>query len=344
MSKKAPKATRTDALETLLKKVFSKSFKVSRAAQQALACTQDPRTMPRLLELLNEKLHSGDQVVWLIETIGLRCTSKELAPDEIQPVIRTFLELADSEENVAVAALGWLPHIQPVPAKVIRAFHDKLESPSARLASAAVTGLTSLPPESRAKQVPLLLDHLQRFEGESEWCEIIKCLPPHFARYRRRIESALRGGLKKRHVRRRSILEIFPQIGPAAAALVPDVLAYIGRQEAFTNEEPHLIHLDPEGKEAIPGLIRLLRHRKETVRYQAASELEAYGARAKSAIPALTKLANSRRGQKLRFDADAAQQALKAIQRSPASGGSEPKRSDALQRVLGLVDRVITDE
>ena len=94
-------------------------------------------------------------------------------------------------------------------------------------------------------------------------------------------------------------------------------VAYIGRQSAFTGEEPHLVHLDPDGTKAVPGLIRLLRHPEAPVRYQAATELGAFGARAAVAVSPLTELANRHKRSGLSFDADAAQRALGAIRNGP---------------------------
>jgi HEAT repeat protein len=105
-------------------------------------------------------------------------------------------------------------------------------------------------------------------------------------------------------------MDLLPKLGPRAAALVPDLLAYVGRQESFTNESPHLIHLDPQGRKAIPGLIALLSDPKETVRNQAASELAAYGPLAGSAIPILTELAVRLKG----IDLVSIEAALAAIQ------------------------------
>src|SRR5262249_13200388 len=141
--------------------------------------------------------------------------------------------------------------------------------------------LLLLPPEQRDKCVPLLLKHSKRFEGESEYCWIIERLEPHFTPHQKLIDPVLRAGLKSEYVfAPSSVLELLEKIGPPAADLVPDVLAYIGRQRAFSAEQPHLVHIEPEGKTAIPGLIRLLRSRKDEVRYSAARELAAYGPRA----------------------------------------------------------------
>jgi hypothetical protein len=48
------------------------------------------------------------------------------------------------------------------------------------------------------------------------------------------------------------------------------------------------------GSAAIPGLIELLGNKSSCVPYQAATELEVYGARAPTALPELTRLANAK--------------------------------------------------
>jgi hypothetical protein len=136
-------------------------------------------------------------------------------------------------------------------------------------------------------------------------------------------------------------LDVLKQLGPTAAEMVPDVLAYVGRQKAFTNEEPHLVHIDPEGIQAVPGLICLLDSAQETVRYQVVCELEAYGPRAQAAVTALTTLANRAKGRKeLTADADAARHALTVIQQAP---DAEPPKS-AMERALDLVKKAIEGE
>jgi len=243
-----------------------------------------------------------------------------------------LLKLAEDNQTVLEA----LAQVQPLPPTVARAFSEKLGSSSYHVASTALRGLVNLPPKLRGKWIPLMLDHLKRFRNNSEWSWIIECLAPHFRQHRKCIEPALRAGLKSDYAfGPHSVMDALREIGPAAAALVPDVLAYIGRQRAFTNEEPHLIHIDPKGKKAIPGLIRLLRHRKETVRVQAADELAAYGAYAYATVPILTELANRNQG----MDQSALRQALDAIQQSPAR---DPRKKSATDRVLELVAKAAT--
>jgi hypothetical protein len=219
---------------------------------------------------------------------------------------------------------------------------EKLASPSYRTASDAVAELVKLPARSRARWVPLLLRHAHRFRDNSEWWWIIESLPPHYARHRKQIESELRKGLKSEYDSH-CVFEFLHQAGPAASAMVPDVLAYISRQDAITNEEPHLVHIDPQGKKAIPGLIRLLRSQKETVRFQVASELEAYGQRAESAVPILTELLRRKPAKGLRFDLDALRSALNAIRPGTTGAGTGPAKS-ASQRLLDLAEKAVTQE
>ena len=344
MNQKTSRAKSRDPLGALLKGLGSTNPTVRRRAEQALGESRDPQATARLLELLKEQLESADtsRARWIIlPTIGQRLANRNLPPDDARPAVRALLELVNHrDEGITSAALQALGEAQPLPADIANVFADRLRSSSYLVASSALGGLIHLPPPLRDKWIPTLLDRLSRFRNNSEWCWIVECLPPHFAKRRERIVPVFRTGLRSKYTfAPHSVLGCLRQLGPAASALVPDVLAYIGRQPAFTNEVPHLIHLDPKGKKAVPGLIRLLRHRKETVRYQAVCELEAYGARAVSAAPILAELANNRKGKGLHIDSDAAQRALNAIQKGRGAGSGA--RKSPTRRLLGLVDQAI---
>jgi hypothetical protein len=206
--------------------------------------------------------------------------------------------------------------VQPLPDEVADFFGRKLGSKSYVEASTVLKGLIRLPPRKRDAWIPTLLDHLERFEKNSEWSWIIECLPAHYRNHRERINQALRSGLESSYAFGAcSVFEVLHQLGTRASALVPDVLAYISRQKASTNQEPHLIHLDPRGKEAVPGLIQLLREKRETVRSQAAGELAAYGPRARAAVPVLTELTERKNAERM-LDTIAVKSALRAIHAS----------------------------
>jgi hypothetical protein len=343
--------SQTFPLETLLKNFQSKSsVTVWRSAEEVLAECPDPQTMPRLLELLNQDLNAQGNSTWF-RPIELRLRNKSLPEREKKLAISALLPLVDLKVNkeelepVAAKALSALSGAQPLPSELVERFIQKLDHPHYHVASSALGILINLPPAERGPWVPLLLKHFHgRFskDGNSEGVWIIECLLPHFTSHRKQIVSVLQAGLKSDHAFiPRSVLEVLHQLGPVAAELVPDVLEHIGRQKAYTNEEPHLIHIDPEGTVAIPGLIRLLGNNKATVRYQAAVELEAYGARAEAAIPELTKLANAK-SQDKRLVAAAAQRALLAVEVQRA-GGSVPEKLSQTERLFGLLGDVIME-
>ncbi len=323
MSHNTPGANSEDPLEALVLGLSSRTAKVARKAREQLAASPDPRTTPRLLALLREQVENGAEtpaswlVMWnVILLLGQRMANQDLPIADSRPTVRALLKLVEGRDSeVADAALQALAQAPAVPPKVEKLFGRKLRSPSSSAARLGLAGLDKLPPKARDKWVPAFLDRLKRFRNNSEWSWIVECLAPHFIRYRKRIEPVLRSGLKSDYpFAPRSVFVVLHQIGPTGASMIPDVLAYIARQSAFTDQEPHLIHLDPEGLTAVPELIRLLRHKSEPVRYQAASELGAYGPRARASVPALTALANATKGRELRLDADAAQRALAAIQ------------------------------
>jgi hypothetical protein len=122
---------------------------------------------------------------------------------------RALLKLTEDEErDAALKTLdpgkGWPPETpilaalakaQPMLPEVAKAMSEKLGS-CFWVASEALAGLVNLPPKQRDKWVPAMLDHLKRFEKNSEWSWIIECLPPHYRRHRTRSERALKAGLK----------------------------------------------------------------------------------------------------------------------------------------------------
>jgi Leucine-rich repeat (LRR) protein len=313
---------RTYPLEALVECFKTGGLTVWRSAEEVLAERSDPQTMPRLLELLNEELEATGDSTWF-RVIQLRLNKKVLSKEEKRLAVAALVPLVHRRvrkgelEPVAGKALEALAEVQPLPPKVAALCSAKLKHPSYTIASSALRALVNLPPRQRNVWVPTLLKHVNgRFSrgGNSEGVWIIECLAPHFARHRRRITPVLRAGLKSKHAFiPRSVLQVLRQIGRKAAGFVPDVLGYIARQKAYTNEEPHLIHIDPKGKHAIRGLIHLLGSRRDTARYQAICELEAYGPLARKAIPALTKLAG-RKTEGFSAEPEAAQRALHAIQ------------------------------
>jgi hypothetical protein len=339
--------SRTFPLETLINNFQATAeglVIVWRSAEEALAECPDPQTMPRLLQLLNQELKAQGNSAWF-RPIGLRLRNQALPQCEKNLAISTLLPLVDRKtkkderEPVSAKALDALSQAQPLPAEVVEHCSKKLDHPHYHVAGSALRVLINLPPAERGKWVPLLLKHFDgRFSqnGNSEGTWIIECLAPHFSSHREQIVPVLQAGLKSEHsFIPHSVLAVLHQLGPMIAELVPEVLEYIGRQRSFTNEEPHLFHLDPEGKQAIPGLIRLLDNPQETARYQAVCELEAYGPRAQSAIPALTKLANSGEDQQFSADADAARRAVKVIQQRPHAG----RKKSATDRILDLMEK-----
>jgi hypothetical protein len=342
--------SRTYSLETLLGNFLpDKSLLVRRGAEEALAVCPDPRTMPRLLELLNEELSEpGEEPCsrWF-SPIELRLRTQSLPKREIQMAIAALLPLIDYQvhkddlEPVPARALGALSEAQPLPPEIVKRCSKKLDHPNYSVASAALRVLINLPPEKRGPWVPLLVKQFhRRFTEHSEAVWIIESLGAHLTSHRKLVAPVLRDALKRGgdSFLPGSVLDVLRQLGPAAGELVPDVLEYIGRQKAYTNQEPHLIHMDPNGTAAIPGLIELLGHTKSTVRYQAAGELEAYGTRAASAVAKLTKLAKGRD----QLVAVAAQRALLAIEVQQA-GGSVPEKLSATERLFGVLDDVIQE-
>ena len=342
--------SRSFPLETLLTNFRTKGEGVTvwRAAEEVLADCPDPRTMPRMLDLLIQDISAQGDSAWF-RPIKLRLGRQSHPTAERQLAISALLPLVDREvdeqelEPVAGLALDALSEAQPLPSEVVEHCSKHLSHPHSAVAASALRIIVHLPPNDRDRWVPLLLEQLQgRFSKDDEATWIIECLAPHFDRHRKQMIPVLRTALnsEERGIPT-SVLEMLCRVGPVAAELVPDVLALLNRKKAYTNQDPYLVHIDPEGAVAIPGLIHLLADENEYANYQAASELEAYGSRAQPAVPALRRLANAG-DQAKRFAATAAQRALLAIE-IESEGGSVPERLSPTERLHGVIEDVISE-
>jgi hypothetical protein len=343
--------SRTFSLDKLIQNFRDSRGRVVvwRSAEEALAVCPDRQTMPRLLELLDQELMELGDSSWF-SPIELRLRNRTLPKSETELAVTALFSHVTRKgnnsagESVAAKALNALAGAHPLPVEVVEFCGRKLGRRDSSIVHSALQVLLNLDPAERERWIP---DLLKRVRGRlsrancSEGPWIIERVVPHFTRHRKQIVPVLREGLKSKHTfTPRAVLSVLHELGSTAAALVPDVLAYISRQRAFTNEEAHLIRIDPHGTRAVPGLIRLLASPKETVRYQAACELEAYGPRARAAIPALVTLASRGSSKKLAFDADAAQRALDAIRQLPNTGG----KKSATTRALDLVEKAVNEE
>lgn len=291
---------------------------LSRAALTALAECPDPQTMDRLAERFQAE---GDST-WC-EPIKERLANKATPDSEravaVRALVSVVLRNRSDYDPDTINALETLATLRPdpLPPEVVEWCAKKLKNKNYSMASAALAVILSLSPAARDPLVPQLIRLMRdRFANNSESVWIMACLPDHLGTHRKQILAAIRDGLSSDYpFMPRTIFDFLPKLGENdKRALVPDILAYIGRQRAFTDQEPHLIHLDPTGTLAIPALIEHLISDNRYARYQAAGELAAYGPLAAEAVPALTRLALASKGEPLAFDATAAERALAAIQ------------------------------
>ena len=83
-------------------------------------------------------------------------------------------------------------------------------------------------------------------------------------------------------------------MGPAARALVPDLLATIRDGTMKYGLFQSFAKVDPEGDEVIPRILEILSAGTQRMKQEAIHILHAYGSKAKAAVPALTELLESK--------------------------------------------------
>ena len=202
-----------------------------------------------------------------------------------------LLELGKYDDSEIVKnPLHVLGHVQPLIRPVAEAFSKNLSSEEWWLCGPALHGLTGLPADLRSEWIPALLDNLHRFENSDHSC-IIRCLAAHYDEHRERVEQVLRAELKsKERLGSYYAFEVLHKLGPKASSMVPAILEYISREKAFCGQDVFLNEIDPEGTVAIPGLIKLINSRKDTVRSKALWTLATYKGKAHAALVPLNKL------------------------------------------------------
>jgi hypothetical protein len=218
--------------------------------------------------------------------------------DDPQTALRALLPLTRHDEpELRAAALKGIGAVGVVTAETQAAFREALATPRGEVGAAAVEGLALLPPEQREPLVPRLLELLADPKVDEDVAHgIILRLPAHMGRYGKTILERLRG-----HLRRKewwpldAVVDAVQEVGVAAAPLLPELLHALqwSNGEVYCWEDVFLA-VDPEGTNAVPGLVAALSHRKTAVRTDALQALAAYKEKARAAEPAVQKLLKDR--------------------------------------------------
>jgi hypothetical protein len=256
------------------------------------------------------RAEAAEHVCALIRVASLRKNGDRAA------VARTALEIlreVPKEVDVKTAAIEALGAVGPATSEVFPALLDALKGKTPALARYALCGLRRLDPAARRPLVPAVLELAQtekKDAGVRRAAMIL--LTGHLDTHRAAVLKLFRAGLKEKN---QSVLsptcDAVAKAGPAAAEMLPDVLDVLRRGTLrWYSFDDLFTRVDPEGKTTVPAMIELLKVKSGAVRQEAVGILEAYGPKAKAAIPAMGELMHG----KDPYLANRAEWAIKAIE------------------------------
>ncbi len=342
-------ATGEEALNTVLAAAGDRSANVRNAVMATLAKIKNPDTTPRLLDLLQDALQQLDQLKPAKQgketkkPTGKKAAAgktskkdtsfekKELADEVVywlgilgsrkgagrMEAARAVLPLLSHKEaTIRQAAMTALGGIGAVIDGVIECFIEGLKDKKPAIANLAARNLTPMEPELREPAMPTVLELLEKSKlDQTLRRSLLGLLPGHTDRQQGRIVAILRNLLAgKDHWLRNVVLETLTQIGSPGAELVPDVVKAAAATTTYYYYRPYsncLLKIDPEGTLAVPALIEMIGSRKHYACYQAVSCLQAYGPKARAAVPAIRQLIEK---EKKDGGSHWAEQALRAIE------------------------------
>jgi HEAT repeat protein len=300
-------AVSDEALDCLLAATQDKIARVQHNALGALAETPHARALARVLAVVEQNLKElnakpvkgakkgtadREQVVkhtsWLLNVIGQRKDAGVPAAGQV------VLPLVDHKEadlrDAAVRALGGIGAALP---EVLPRLIKLLKDPKKGNVHLAVAALARMSPADRAPAIPAVLEVLDQPKVESAlWRDGLMLLPPHVASHGKKILALMRDALDSKDLWVKNVAcEMLGAMGPAARAALPDLLEQVALGTYnWCNFGRAFVLIDPEGKDVLPGLIDLLSSRKRDARWKALHCLDAYGPRAKAALPELRRL------------------------------------------------------
>jgi HEAT repeat protein len=208
---------------------------------------------------------------------------------------RAVLSLVEHKEpslrESAYIALGGIGGAVP---EVLQALVEVLKDGKSYLRRTAATALRRLKPEEREPAFDLIVKLAKdpKTEANVRW-EAINMLPAHWKGHEETVLSLLRSILKEKAREAQQVaLNALGEIGPPARVTLPEALPIlVGRSSFYYGASQNfLTKVDPEGEQAIPALIEAIRSRKDREIWQALAALQAYGPKARAAIPEVTVL------------------------------------------------------
>jgi HEAT repeat protein len=226
------------------------------------------------------------RIARFVEALSLRKDDPETAVGALLPLTR------HPDRRLQWDGLRGLGLARAATPEALAAFKAALTDLKQEVAPVAVAALGLLPPEKRESLIPHVLDLLGRRVLLKEIVHpAADLLPAHTARYGERIVQSFRGllGHEDWHVRH-AALEAVRKVGPAAGALLPDLLRWLRKYEGRPSFYHVFVAVDPEGGRAVPALVRLLADAKVPLRCAVLQALAGYGTKAHAARAEVEKL------------------------------------------------------
>ena len=227
-----------DAVPVLIKVAGSSDFHVRYLTARVLGAIGPPSqpAVPVLIKLLSDEVASVRRRA--AEALGN--LGPEVAPDAIQPLIKTVKDSAHVVRVEAILALGKFGEIGKAALPMLQEVATSEESSERAQATMSIWRLT--------KDANFILPILTKLlnEGGLEW----------------------------------EPLEVIAEMGPAAQAVVPDLIRALDKDESvqiFAAEA--LGKIGPGAASALPALRKLLEHKEKEVRDAAQQAIEAIEAK-----------------------------------------------------------------
>jgi HEAT repeat protein len=321
------------ALDALIAALEDGEDAVRRAAAEALGSVRHPAATQRLLTLLETGLAAikagkggksgtkGKQAKAPIRAVRFLAEQDEVRRKALLPMVALGLRkdgdlravagallplMRSKDADLRAAAADALAALGPVSDEVLPALVAAVEEKGGEAAAEAFVVLAALPPADRAAAVPALAKLIEQRTGKAEHrLSALKLLADHADRHWETVLGAARAALADRKLQEgyglAQIVETLAAMGPAAKPLLPGVFdAYRNlsqkRHHLFFRCEGAIARIDPDGAEAIPVLTELLGHKNAITKALALQALADYGPKAREAIPAVERLAESKDG------------------------------------------------
>jgi HEAT repeat protein len=336
-----------EVLEILIAGLGDKEHQVTRAATSSLGAMDHPNATERLLKELETALvaiqsleskkiptkakptkksatasaTTTDRAEWIARALRLMEALGERKDGDRGAVAAAILPLIRQSEpdlrSVAAHALG---SIGPITKELVPALAAVVADRKSDSAEYAMSVLTKYPAASRTAAIPALLKLANESKADKQQrIDALQILSEHLNDDTRAIVKTAQLMLADKSLQetygRHKILQAIGKMGSRAKELLPTVFdAFRSAKESnhygYYLSNNVVYGLDPEGTESIPVLIGLLDDRKDLTKALALQALRAYGPKAKAAVPAIERLAESKDHNTRTF----AEQTLQAIQ------------------------------